>query len=403
MARMIIPTRNRPTSLLGVLNYLKIFHPTTELIIADGSGDFHKAQNQANLKALNESLCIDYRPYPADTPFFDRLIDLVKGESDECFIMGSDDDFPMMGTLKMGEQYLLEHPECVTALGALVSLNLKSDESLSARFLPARPIFGDRIEMRVRSYSDWPFPTTYAVTRREVLLERFQRARHLFLAGFYDFVFGVHDATLGTIHAVPRIGFISTRNYNHSYLRKDDHLVFLRRSSTLLAIKDTFQQDLMHHANLGVAEADALSALLVKRRISECLGHAVHDNKGFAQSRMFQNDTVQRQLKMFHDIFQADTRIRESLQPKLNHIVQSLMLNAKSQDNSGEAKKFETLEAQLANRAPAHATSQPVIATRPRNRQVRREGSATQPARAAGGSSRIDFAINIDPSTILRM
>jgi len=68
MVRLIIPTRNRSTSLLNVLNYLERFYPNTSLIIADGSYDFHKSQNAANVKTLKR-IEIDYRPYSEDLAF----------------------------------------------------------------------------------------------------------------------------------------------------------------------------------------------------------------------------------------------------------------------------------------------------------------------------------------------
>jgi len=406
MARLILPTRNRSTSLDGVLTFLARFHPDTELIIADGSSDRFKSENAENIKKIGRDLAIDYRQYPEELPFFERLLEVIKGESDEFLIMASDDDFPMMDALKSGETHLRGHPECSTAIGALVSLYLKSDSRIEARLNPARPVLGDNAEQRVKAYSAWPFSTTYAVSRREFLIERYERAQSLFLAGFFDYMIGVHDATLGTVHAIPEIGFFSTRNYNHSYLRPEDPLAFLRHSHTTLAIKDVFKADLIKHAGLGETEAENLSVLLIKRRISENVGNVIHKKPGFSESHLFLNKMVQRQWQLFHDVFEADSPARQRYSAELDYIAGVLKTNAKSNDNAGEAGQYETLADQLADKRTAAGAGQPRVPPVKSNAGAPKNQTPVVPSRLhkpKGNADTLELTFDVDPATMLRM
>jgi len=342
MPKLIIPTRNRSTSLLGVLNYLERFYPETNLVIADGSNDFHRSQNAANVKTFKK-IGIDYRAYAEELSFFDRLIAVIKDQPDEFLMLGADDDFPMMEVFDQGEAYLREHPECATAMGGIVNLFLKPENYIQVRLNPARNVLSPSVEQRVNIYSQWPVSTSYAVTRREILIERYERANTIFLAGFYDFVVGVHDVSRGTMKAIPTIGYIGTRNYNHAYFRPEEDLIFLRRSETALKFIDVFQQDLMHYGNMEEGPARKVAELVMRRRISEQVGNMSHRRKGFAQSRLFQNKAVQQQMRIFQKMFIEGTPVRKKYQQKLAFISESLRKSVTSQDNAGEPEKSETM------------------------------------------------------------
>ena len=178
MARILIPTRNRSTSLLVVLQFLDRFYPNTKVIIADGSNDQYAAENKGNLATNDLKIEVDYRRYDYEIPFFDRILDVLRDVSDEYIIMGSDDDLPLMDTMKKAEKLLDKDPGAVLAMGAMVHLFLKADDQIHARLGLARPILGQEAIPRCRLYAAWPYSTTYAVTRREHLIERYERARN---------------------------------------------------------------------------------------------------------------------------------------------------------------------------------------------------------------------------------
>lgn len=348
MTPLLIPTRNRPTALSNVLRYLVRFHVSTQVIIADGSNDSYKNINRQTVEALKHDLAIDYRPYSADLPFFDRLLDVIGGESCEFIIMGSDDDYPMMDNLAEAEAFLIERKDYCVAAGMLVSLILDSPTALKAHLFLARPLVNDFPHKRALHFAQWPFQTTYAVARRDVLIERYKRARKLFLTGFHDFSVGIQDCMHGKIHALPKIGFIRTKNYGHSYLKPEDDLIFLRRSDQVLRIVDQITEDLMQGGGFSAGGAKAMSEAFITHRIAELVGRHNHKTKGFERRPMYLNRTVQKQFEIFDSLFERGTPVRREYEEKLTYILSALKANALSDDNKGEQKKNETLESQAA-------------------------------------------------------
>ncbi|HET7678630.1 MAG TPA: TIGR00180 family glycosyltransferase [Xanthobacteraceae bacterium] len=347
MAPLFIPTRNRPTSLSSVLRFLARYYGSTRVIVADGSEEGFKSHNRQNIEALKQDLAIDYRPYPAELPYFDRLLDVLRAESSEFVIMGSDDDYPMMDTLGEAEAFLLQNRDHCLAAGMLVSLKLESPTHMVTKPFLVRPITGDTPLTRARQFAQWPFQTTYAVTRRDVLIERYERARRLFMIGFYDYLIGIQDCMHGKIKALPEIGFIRTLNYKHSYLRPEAGLIFLRRSDQVLQILDQFRHDLMQYAGIEEHEAQAHSEHLIRQRLKELVGAPAHALKGFEERGFFLNPLVQKQFDIFDALFEKGTRVRAQYEEKLKYILVAMKASAQSDDNKGEKNINETLEGQL--------------------------------------------------------
>ena len=153
MTPLLIPTRNRPTSLSNVLRYLARFYPSTWVIVADGSDEAHKICNRQNIEAIKSDLAIDYRPYPAECSYLDRLLDILRSESCELAIIGSDDDFPMMETLAKGEAFLQKNSDYSVAVGTLINLQLKSPTDLAAWPFYARNLGENAPELRASRYA----------------------------------------------------------------------------------------------------------------------------------------------------------------------------------------------------------------------------------------------------------
>lgn len=350
MPRLLIPTRNRPTSLGGVLAYLVRFYPKTEVIIADGSVEEMKPANRAQaVAAQGQGLSVDYRAFPYEMPFFERLLDVLKNESDPYFILGSDDDYPMMDVMLRGERFLMANDTYVTSLGAMVHLTLHSPVELEGRLSLARPIVGQTAAVRAMNYGRWMFSSMYAVTRREHMIERYERSNKLFLSGFYDFGVGVHDAMAGSTKAWPEIGFIATRNYTHSYLRPEADLIFLRRANEVLEMMDTMRRDLESLQDISAQDAQSVAEKLIRLQVIDRCGIQAHDKPGFAASPMFLHPMVQSQMAMFDGMFRAGTTARARYLDRLKYIVAAAQANALSGDNGGERRIYETLESQAAN------------------------------------------------------
>ncbi|HEX5226406.1 MAG TPA: TIGR00180 family glycosyltransferase [Bryobacteraceae bacterium] len=393
MARLLIPTRNRPTSLAGVLEFLRTFYPKAEVIIADGSEEHHKAQNRVVVDGFHRAPGIDYRPYPYELPFFDRLLDVLRSENDSFFIMGSDDDFPMLDVLNQGEWFLRQHDDYVTALGPTIYINLSAQGGTGAVLVVARQIAADSAERRIAQFAQWIFATTYAVTRREHLIERYERARTQFLIGFHDFMVGAHDCLVGKIRVLPSLGFVGTRNHNHSYIRPETGLSFLRRAQDVLGLAATLEADLQALAGMEPAAAARLSEALITRRIGMICGNPPHLKAGFRESNVFRHATVQAQFELFENLFRPDNAIRARYEDKLQFISAALRRSAASQDNKDEPTFVETLDDQIHGRS-----SNPGAVPRAR------DYFAVPPPRSRTDRlDKIDMAVRLDPETMLEM
>jgi glycosyltransferase domain-containing protein len=383
--KLLIPTRNRPSALQHVLGYFARYYPTTQIIVADGSEDHHAVVNRATVARLRSAASIDYRPYAPDLPLFDRLLDVLRGLPDNYVAMGADDDFPLMDVLTKAKKFLELNADYSTAMGARVHLRLLADDSFEARIIVARSIAIDSRDRRARQYAQWPFATTYAVTRRQLLLERYERARELFLPGFYDFAVGIHDCMAGKIKAFPELGYLCTSNYGHSYLRPEAPLIFLRKSELVLKIMERIKYDLTTSGELDDAAARRIAEGLIENRIGELIGRPATKLKGFDDQPLFTNPLVLRQFQLFTELFSDGAEAHAQFRDKLLYISQATRANAKSNDNCGERTRYETPEDQLRAEA-SQTTPEPLkeFRTRTRRRQ-----------------SGINDIIHLDPDTML--
>ena len=401
MSRLLLPTRNRPTSLRSVLQYLERFYPGTELLIADGSSEHHQAQNQQTVRSLN-GLTIDYRTYPSELPLFDRLVDVISGETDEYFTLASDDDYPIIETLARAEALLDENPEASTAMGTLVNLDLVSDDGLFAWVNPARPITATSAIERVRTYARWPVSTSFAVTRRTCLLERYERASRLYEVnwGSFDFWLGILDATQGQLIAVPSIGYICTRNHGHAYWRSEDTLGFLRHADLVLQVKDAFRDDFVERGGLDLQHAEKLSLSLIRKRIAAIVGHPPQDAPGFQASSAFNKRRVQRQLRRFQDLFDPGTETRQIYAERLAFIADALQASARSEDNAGEGSVYERVD-RSADTTAADRQRQSEV-TRHRVRKLERRDDEHDGPMDRNRPRELQ-RIRLDPTTLLRI
>lgn len=384
---LVIPTRNRPASLEGVLRYLADFSRNVQVCIADGSWPEHQERNEAAVAALSSRLDINYRSFDPEIGLFDRLHQFLQSLDAEIIVMGSDDDFPVIPTMQRCTKQLLQTPDASTALGAVAHLTLDSPTTMRARFQVARKIAVDDAAKRIATYTQWPFSTTYAATRREVLLDRYSIAPDQFLAGFYDHTIGIRDALLGKILAVPQIGFIGTRNYGHSYVRQESPLSFLRDGPRILELRDGWVRDFAEIGQIPQEQAQTLADRLVRQRLSELVGDAAHRRTGFADAPRFTHPVVQAQYQQFHAVFEDGTEERETFGPLLTRIATEVRHAAQSEDNSGEAPTVTSIKAQ--STAQSTGTS---------------SGPAFQPWRPTERSREYpEFVIAVDPHTMTKV
>lgn len=344
MARLLIPTRNRPTSLMSVIGFLERFYPGTRIIVADGSADGFAAENRANMEAGARGGLVEYRRYPYELPLFERILRVLRDIDDPTIIMGSDDDFPFMDVLERAERRLLAQPGAVSAMGAKLSFTMFGPAQVVAQIIIARTLGAPDVKARCAAFARWPFSTTYAVTRREVLIERFERAGTVFLTGFYDFGVGLHDAACGQVLALPEFCFAVTRNYTHSYLRADGNLNFVHRAGEVLKVRGFIVADLVTRGGLPQEEAEAMADEMLERKI---VGGRFSNRRNFEKSGVYTKDQVQAQIALFENVFRPGTTERAAHRDRLAFIMEALSATSASRDNHGEDKKVDTLDRQM--------------------------------------------------------
>lgn len=344
MPKLLIPTRNRATSLSGVLAFLGQFYHGTTVIIADGSTPENARRNQQVISAAPKGITMDYRAYPFELGYFDRLLDVLTHESDDHIVMGSDDDFPMMEAFQRGATYLEQNPDTVSVVPMRLALEMNQPGMLEARGLPVRSVTAERADRRASQYAQWLFPTTYAVTRRSHLIARYRKAKEGFLPGFYDFQLGAQDSIAGKIRGLPQLGFVTTRNYNHSYLRDSDGLFFLREAEAVQGMIRALQEDL---AQKAPDTAHKTIERMIKRLIAGWCGAGPMTRQGFAESDLVQSAPMQKQIALFGDLFTQGTSQRAAHIDRLRAIARALAANAGSDDNKGEPTRYASLEGQM--------------------------------------------------------
>ena len=344
MARLLIPTRNRPTSLMSVIAFLERFHPGTRVIVADGSADAFAEENRAAMTAPERGGLVEYRRYPYEMGLFERILDVLGNIDDATLVMGSDDDYPFMDVLERAERRLMAKPEASTAMGAKLSFTLYGPGEATAGLVVARTIAGADLRARAASFARWPFSTTYAVTRREVLIERFERARAVFLTGLYDFGVGLYDVAHGEILALPEYCFAMTRNFTHSYLRPESDLTFVHRAGEVLTLRGFVVGDLVARGGLPRAEAEAFADEIFERKI---VGGRFSSRRNFETSPLFLREQVQAQVRLFENTFRPGTAEHAAHRERLGFILDRLAATTSSRDNHGEDKEVATLDRQM--------------------------------------------------------
>lgn len=338
--KIIIPTRNRPTSLRGVLDYYERFYPHVDLLIADGSAPEFQARNQ---KVVDEtSVSVDYRAFDASVSLFDRLLKVLDAVDTEYIVMAADDDYPILETMQRAQRRLEEKPDAVCAGGHLVHLGITSPDAGIARLDPVRHIAADDAARRMRMFGALPFTTTYGVARRELLIHRYEFLSSWSMPGFFDLGVGLMDLSRGKFVAIPDLGFICTRNYVHSYYRAEEPLVYLRRAHHVLELHDLLLERLATQDDVDPEVAADVVRTVIARRVAALAGAPPYRLTGFTERPPFNTPIINGARQLFTDLFRAGTPEREKYGDRLRFIAERLEQTIESSDNAGEADAYES-------------------------------------------------------------
>lgn len=338
--KVIIPTRNRPTSLRGVLDYYERFYPRVDLLIADGSAPEFKERNQQVVE--RSPLRVDYRSFDASISLFDRLLEVLHAIDTEYVVMAADDDYPILETMERAQKRLQEKPDAICAGGHLVHVGITSADGGIARLDPVRHIMADDAGRRMRMFGALPFTTTYGVARRELLIHRYEFLSGWSMPGFFDLAVGLMDLSRGKFVAIPDLGFICTRNFVHSYYRAEEPLVYLRRAAAVLELHDLLLERLSHTADHDPESAADVVRSVIARRVAALAGAPPYRIVGFTERPPYKTPIVDGARQLFADLFHADTEVRAKYGERLAFIAERLGETLESSDNAGEAGTYES-------------------------------------------------------------
>lgn len=336
---LIVPTRNRPQKLAGLLNYLADFYPQTRVIVADGS-DAAAQEEVANIcasSALGANLL--FRPYPADLPLFDRMVDLVLSCDDHVLALSADDDYPIMDTFALAAKRL----EADAGLSCVIPYSVLLTETAGSE-LKARLSFSHFIEAstaagRLEAFAKFPFATSYGAVRRETLLARYRSLGQGYCAGFVDFQIGAEDCFSGRIAAMSELGSLRTHSYRGSYLRPSDPLIFLRRGADILGIIERLSLRLAEVDQIGIDAAKTSVQAAISHRISQLVGARPGRRAGFTQTPPFSSAPLQNQFAQFYDLFRDGTQMRQTYGGALRYVGNLLL-----------SKQWETVQESVGDR-----------------------------------------------------
>lgn len=343
MVKLVIPTRNRPTSLSGVLEFLSRYYPNTDVLIADGSEPGYDAQYKSVVEKSRDRLRIEYRRYPVEMGYIERLLAVLESLDDEHIAIGADDDYPMMDTFNAGEEFLIQNPDYVTVVPTRVVFIVRRNGKLKARLKMSESVDSDDVKERVLHYSNSRFATTYATTKRRHLIERYRRFQDLFLVGFFDYQLGLHDCTMGKLHAIDDVGIITTRNFNHSYIRRDRSIWLGEIMPQVSTLRDILVRDLVEQ-NMQSNDAEELATKAYSIQIAHHLAPHV-DNRIANDVERLELTGLQAEIyENYRAMFTAGTDMHERYFERMRMIVDQLVATTHSDDNADEPEKYATAQ-----------------------------------------------------------
>lgn len=320
--KIVIPTADRPHSLRSVLDYYARFYARADIVVADGSGAEARELNRATVK--QSALPVDYRAYDESLPVFERLLSVVGDIDSDYVVMGADDNYPILETLEKARKRLVERPDAVCAGGHIVHLSVDAPDRATATLDVVRHVNADDPAQRMRVFGSLPFPSSYGVARRELVIERLEFLRSWYLKGFYDLGVGLLAMARGKYVAVPELGFICTSNYVDDTAPDEEPLACLRGADQVLALHDAVLE--RASAAPGFDEVSIRNVLspVIGRRVAALAGAPALQLVGFSDKAPFRTPIVEGARQLFADLFAEDTPARATYADRLAFIAERL-------------------------------------------------------------------------------
>ncbi|KAA1427277.1 TIGR00180 family glycosyltransferase [Nocardioides antri] len=332
--KIVIPTADRPHSLRSVLDYYARFYPRADLVVADGSGAEARELNRTTVR--QSALTVDYRAYDASLPVFERLLSVVNDLDSEYVVMGADDNYPVLETLEKARKRMADRPDAVCAGGHIIHLSVVAPDRATATLEVVRHVNADDPAQRMRVFGSLPFPSSYGVARRELVVERLEFLRSWYLKGFYALGVGLMAMAKGKYVAVPEPGFILTSNYVDDTAPAEEPLACLRGADLVLAMHDAVLERASTEPGFDeVRTRDVLSAV-IGRRVAALAGAPALQLVGFTDKAPYRTPMVEGARQLFSDLFTEGTPTRAAYADRLAFIAERLQ-QATDSDNRLEA------------------------------------------------------------------
>jgi glycosyltransferase domain-containing protein len=319
MVKLLVPTRNRPEGVASLLRYIAMFHPENPVLIADGSDPEMQRKVAAICQDFAGRLQLDFRPYPSGMPLFERLGDVLGKLSDNTLAMGADDDFPLLDVYAQADAHLRNNPEINSIVPADITIRRVEGGMMASRLSFSRSILNDLPVDRARKFAARSFATSYGVTRRHILLERYASLAKYYCAGFIDFQIGLLDAVQGRVLAWEHIGCIRTNVEGDGHLRPVEPLIFVRRSGQILKFSEDIARRLA--ATMDEKSAKMTASELVECRILELIGPKNRWQSQKHKSILSDDPAIQGQVAALDELFSANSRVRGKLLARLRYVV----------------------------------------------------------------------------------
>lgn len=342
--KILIPTRNRPTSLRGLLEYLARFYPEAEVFVADGSTATFQMQNESYVRSVQQAGAprVDYQAFDEDMSLFERLSTVLRSLDDEFIAMNADDDYPIVENLLLAERRLAETPGAMFAGGHLIHININSTKSSIARLDAVRDITDSDVLTRLAMFGAFPFTTSYGVARRGLLLDRYDFLQTWTSPSFFDLAVGMMDLIHGTFVSVPEFAFICTRNEVHSYYRPEDGLAYLRNAAKVLDLNDRLVQRLVSDGCDPQRTTEVVGQVIASR-LAGVVGNPPFRLTGFRDNYPYNTAEMAHARGKFAELFTANTPERERYDDRLAFISDNVRHVLESTDNAGEQAVYGTL------------------------------------------------------------
>lgn len=321
-----------------VLGFLATFHAGIKVIIADGSQAEYSERYAAVVSTHQHTLEVDYRRYPAETPYIGRILDVLKSINDPYVAMGSDDDFPNMDVLDRAQQTLDQDASACVAIGTNVNMKLRANGALVSSPKIVRDITGSDAKKRIDEFQFSPFPTTYSVARTSHLIQRYLGLENFLEPSVIDLTLGLLDCVEGSIRQVSGIGYFITRNFNHSYVRQPSRLSFLNNGPEIFSTLELVGNKLANQGHEN--ESETIIANAFARRISGLCKIALDPASVEHGQRILESPIGQAQVDLYQNLFRENNPTRDRYIKKLRYIVNAMIANSESDDNKNDEKTF---------------------------------------------------------------